>query len=169
MYCYSKSTLSCSAEASFGIYSTVLGCLRIQIYLFYATAAIKIMVEPITLSTYYSRIRFEAKMVYSPCAVTCLADFKSYSPPESGFRAGLRSKNFEHILLASVDDAVWITKEIYKEIDNGLISASLYIEKSEKSVQIGGSLVRRSKSKAAESSREYTRRWRPCTRRRPIR
>jgi hypothetical protein len=54
--------------------------------------------------------------------------------------------------IANVDDAAWITKEIYKEIDRGIISASLYIEKSQNSIQVGGPLVKRYKNKDADAS-----------------
>ncbi|HSF51152.1 MAG TPA: hypothetical protein VLA74_10370 [Nitrososphaeraceae archaeon] len=43
--------------------------------------------------------------------------------------------------IASVDDATWITQEIYKEIDKGTIAASLYIEKSENSIIVDGSII----------------------------
>jgi hypothetical protein len=56
--------------------------------------------------------------------------------------------------IAGVDDAAWITREIYKEIDRGTISASLYIERSENSIQIGGPIVKRRKGNDAEGSRD---------------
>jgi hypothetical protein len=45
--------------------------------------------------------------------------------------------------IAGVEDATSITRKIYRAIEEELISASLYIEKSEYSVVIGGSLIKK--------------------------
>jgi hypothetical protein len=52
-------------------------------------------------------------------------------------------------LIVDVETATWITSEMYKEINNGTISASLYVEKSEYSVVIGGSLIKRASGEDA--------------------